>query len=641
MAFTSEAILKFGTNTITFAVGTLLNYSIQNEKIGAFNYRRKETISLDGIFSQVGLTKPIKQHFSDIQSLISKASDFVDLKINDVSYGKAKFLSFNFPTSVNFDENAARFSKFTIQLEIIKNDPDNKFVNDNLPTDVKTLTKEPSIPWSKLKEFTESFSFRLGEDGNFEASHSLGFGYDNVDKLSDAGVVAEAVKVANSFFKQALSSLSSIDSLYSATDFQTSVSDYGSSLTEQSVDLINYKFSYSKNYTVFATNGSNTSETITAEVSFKDDGIIEVTEKGQIKGKGTSYALARSNAKAKLETNLTTAYTNCSAALTRYLSNNYTDIVLPKYRISTSVLNVTPISITKNLSDITPEIGYEIKFTTHPAHAESTKIHTYTIDLKKDISGVYDAVINGSIKYLTNKRKNFLNNLSVVRESIESVGLDAISPYYLIIANLSKEYSYNGTKTNSAINIAKYGVEISYSKTYSDSPTFNTYSDLISKLTASENYEDPINKYSTVQLLGTPKELGKEIIYQTTQLSGGARSVNLEMLINREKLSSLTKIKNSSPDLIFQHILMLLTKYTLDKSTGYLFQIINGKSIMLNLFEKIYKTGTFKAGELTYFLDDLKLSIDHNYNLKVNLVFKFFVSRESKSIGFTNVTGEG
>ncbi len=631
MAFTSETILKFGTNTITFAVGTLLNYSIQNEKIGAFNYRRKEAISLDGIFSQVGLTKPIKQHFSDIQSLISKASDFVDLKINDVFYGKAKFLSFNFPTSVNFDENAARFSKFTIQLEIIKNDPNNKFVNDNLPTDVKTLTKEPSIPWLKLKEFTESFSFKLGEDGNFEASHSLGFGYDNIDKLSDVGVVAEAVKVANSFFKQALSSLASIDSLYSATDFQASVSDYGSSLTEQSVDLINYKFSYSKNYTVFATNESNTSETITAEVSFKDNGTIEVTEKGQIKGKGASYAAARSNAKAKLETNLTTtAYTNCNAALTRYLSNNYTDIVLPKYRTSSSILNITPTSITKNLSDITPEIGYEIKFTTDLAYSNATKIHVYTIDLRKDVSGVYEAVVNGSIKYLTNKRKNFLNNLSNAKSSIGDVGLGVISPYYLKIAKPLKENSYAGIQTASTINVAKYGVEVSYTKTYSNSPTLNASLGLVSKLTTSESYEDPINKYSTVQLLGTPDELGKEIIYQTRQLSGGSRSVSLEISINREELFKKTQIGNSSPNLIFQRIRTLLTEYILNTSTGYLFQSINGKSLMLNLFEKIYKTGTFKAGELTYFLDDLKLSIDNNYNLKVNLVFKFFAAKEMK-----------
>ena len=51
MAFTSETVIKFGSTAINFAVATLLNYSIRNEKAGAFDYRRKENISIDGYFS--------------------------------------------------------------------------------------------------------------------------------------------------------------------------------------------------------------------------------------------------------------------------------------------------------------------------------------------------------------------------------------------------------------------------------------------------------------------------------------------------------------------------------------------------------------------------------------------------------------
>ena len=51
MAFTSETVLKFGTTAVSFVVITLLDYALENEKAGAFNYRRKERISLQGLFS--------------------------------------------------------------------------------------------------------------------------------------------------------------------------------------------------------------------------------------------------------------------------------------------------------------------------------------------------------------------------------------------------------------------------------------------------------------------------------------------------------------------------------------------------------------------------------------------------------------
>ena len=97
MAFTSETILKFGSTAIEFAVVTLLNYSLENEKAGAFNYRRKENISVTGYFSNRESSVPISEHFRQIKLLLENSTDFIDLKLNDLSYGKVRFLNFNFP----------------------------------------------------------------------------------------------------------------------------------------------------------------------------------------------------------------------------------------------------------------------------------------------------------------------------------------------------------------------------------------------------------------------------------------------------------------------------------------------------------------------------------------------------------------
>ena len=48
MAFTSETVIKFGSTAVSFAVATLLNYSIKNEKVGVFVIREQHQIGDNG-----------------------------------------------------------------------------------------------------------------------------------------------------------------------------------------------------------------------------------------------------------------------------------------------------------------------------------------------------------------------------------------------------------------------------------------------------------------------------------------------------------------------------------------------------------------------------------------------------------------
>ena len=147
MAFTSETVIKFGSTAVSFAVATLLNYSIKNEKVGVFDYRRKEDLSLEGLFSNRESNLPISEHFRQVKLLLESSTDFVEIFLNDKSYGKARFLGYSFPTSVTFDENSVRFTKFSITLEVIKDDPNNAFASANLPAAVGSLTNI----WYKLR----------------------------------------------------------------------------------------------------------------------------------------------------------------------------------------------------------------------------------------------------------------------------------------------------------------------------------------------------------------------------------------------------------------------------------------------------------------------------------------------------------
>lgn len=628
MAFTSETVLKFGTSPVSFTVITLLDYSLQNEKAGAFNYRRKETISLQGLFSNRESSVPIAEHFRQVKLLLESSTDFIDIKLNDKSYGKARFLGFSFPASVAFDENSVRFSKINIQLEVLKDDSSGTFANNNLPSSVSGLTDI----WYKLKNFTESFSFRLTEDNNFAASHNVSFGFDNIDKNTDSEVIVLANKVANVFFAQGLDALSSIRYFYSSTDFQISALDYGSSLMNQSVDLINYNFGYSKEYTVFASNGSTTSETITTEISYSDNGTFQVTEKGRIKGKGVDYATARSNAIARLDVNLNGAYSRCSAAFTRYLSTNYSNFtkLLPKYN-TTDTIQTQPISITKDLSEFGPEIGYEIRFTTDQS-IQATKIHSYTVSLRRSPQGVYESSVDGSIKYYTNKNKSFYLKISDIKSIIDADDNSLINVYYPSVSGFG---SFGGIKTASSLNHLKFGVETTYSKTYSNSPTLNASGNLIRQVLISENLGVPVNKYSTTVIPGyysstSPNSAlpGKEAIYQTRQLSEGVHNISLDMKVDRDVLFTSGSGVNLIIATVFSNLKTLMVDNLLDKTNGYLF----GKDVTaygVIAFNKIFKQLSVSEKDLTWFLEDLKISVDSSYNVKSNLSFKFLIRKEA------------
>lgn len=631
MAFTSETILKFGSTTIDFAVITLLDYSLENEKAGAFIYRRKENISLQGYFSERESSVPIKESFAQIKSLLENSTDFVDLQLNGKSYGKARFLNYSFPSSVQFDENAIRFTKINIQLEILKDDSSTAFADANLPTSIRDLTDI----WFKLKNFTESFSFRLSEDNNFEVEHSLSFGFDNIDKSSDVTVVRSANQVANSFFSQGLDSLSSIRKFYSNTDFQISSTDYGSALINQTADLINYNFSYSKSYSLFSDNGSTTTETLLTEVNYSQEGIITVVEKGRIKGKGSNYATARSNALAKLNSNISSAYTRCSAAFARYFSTNYSKFskVLPKYN-SNDDLQSQPTSITKDLTELSPEVGYEIVFTTDNSY-ETTRIHSYVVKLNKSTQGVYDASVEGSIKYYTSKNKSFYTNLTDIKTIIDndsSLGNNLITPYYAKVAGSG---TYSGIKTNISINHLKFGVETSYVKNYSNSTTLIS-SGLIRQVVMNQNLSEPISRFSTVNVPGyySPNSafaiLGKEMIYQTRQYREATKMITLEMKINRDSLFSSYASGsgvNNSYSSVFTEIYKLFNTNLLNKTTGYLFGT-STQQYAAKAFSKIYSELNVAPSELIWFLEDLKLSMDNSYNVTASMSFKYLIKRE-------------
>jgi hypothetical protein len=116
-----------------------------------------------------------------------------------------------------------------------------------------------------------------------------------------------------------------------------------------------------------------------------------------------------------------------------------------------------------------------------------------------------------------------------------------------------------------------------------------------------------------------------------TQLTEGVKSISIDMKINRNQLYSSTPAgSNTNSVIVFGKIKDLFTAEMLHKDTGRLFGTTYPQyQYGIKAFSKIYneKFG-FQVGDLTYFMENLNLSIDNNYNLKVSIEYKFLVKKE-------------
>jgi hypothetical protein len=383
---------------------------------------------------------------------------------------------------------------------------------------------------------------------------------------------------------------------------------------------------------LFSNNSTNFTETIVHDFSYGQNGVIEVTERGRIKGKGSDIAAARQYAINRLEANLADAYTaRCNPFFQYFFSTYYSsfDSVLPKYN-SSDTLKSNAISITKDLSGIENEVGYEIKFTTNAAYADSTRIHSYSVELTERPDGILDGVVRGEVAYYTNKFTDF-NKLSDFKaQIIDDSDIAKFNPYYHKIKNVGSG-NYAGVRKNTEIQYKKFGASMTYAKNYSDDKSLDTGDDLITSINISTSTNFPVNRFSTVDVLNS-----KEIIYQTRALTEGNRSISINMTLNREEVFKLdmnggssdsSTGKNTDPSTVFKKIRFLLDKKMLDKTNGYLMGTNDNKKL-LQIFAGIFDEDEFKNNITTFFMDSLNLSVNSSYNLSVDSNFKFLLAKE-------------
>lgn len=315
----------------------------------------------------------------------------VEVECTPINLGKGKI------TSIDFSENTnpVRMGAYTIQFETYSTGNLNQIGLDSNTYPDGTEVEFQTRKMEHLEDFSENFSFETAEDGAFSYSHSINMKYFS----GEAGVdyVVQGQQLADALFNAKAPAnmpfVGEYAGLYNSSHWQA-----GENRFDETYDLSNLSFSFTKKFNQLSTGDDDTSHTHSRSLSYDVVGVATVTENGTIDARGVKDAagavedtlVTRFNA--LVGANYALSYTACNNLLARTVSANLDT------SDSTFTLAAMPISVTKGYDPANLKLDYSVTFSNDVKY-DTGYIREYTLNLAEDFGGKNLTVSeNGSFK---------------------------------------------------------------------------------------------------------------------------------------------------------------------------------------------------------------------------------------------------
>jgi len=371
----------------SFSNATVLGVSASSQFLGdrTARLRTVKSISIEGFIDSRANTdlEGVSQTQSTINTLVSSLNSpstvTEEILVNSINFGTGKIVSVDFPSAAGgVTDNQILMGKYSASLEL--------YENGDLAA-LNAATDNLSIPDTNfIEDFSESFSASRGDDDSYEFSHDLSLKY--ISGLQpDASApyteiinpISAAKTLAQSVFAQ---TLTSFDFVLGGPGY-----DYDSvakKFYNETYDLENGTANYQKRFSLFKTDGTTYSAQITNALDMGDDGIIRVTENGEIKGRANDQSTMIDRAKAGADTEIGNSFTRCSTAYTAYKSYLDTPTTLPWLTANTSTLRNQSLSTSKTINANNGTVSYSVEFTDDKNIDSVSLVRNRTIDFSKD-----------------------------------------------------------------------------------------------------------------------------------------------------------------------------------------------------------------------------------------------------------------
>jgi hypothetical protein len=369
----------------------LLGYSLKKEMLGDSIFFREKATWLYEIYSLTsnsGLS-PFEVQSGVLAEFKSKYSGDINVKV------------FNQTSDYSFPNDGMRVAKFNVEVEVL-------FVPSSLSIPLSTWSPELASTSGyngldnglfigsgrNLEDFKESFDFDTSENGVRTYNHSMSFGLKT-------GTKAEAAAIALHVFAR------DKDNTFGISTMAGEISTLGDSGVFQSYftetyDIIRNQYSFGRRREVLPSGASTYVYNTTHTFNMKEDGTVDVTEKGNVKGK-----IFFSQSQAGAETLIASAFTRCNAFYSIYdqISSPQGDSALP-----TSLVN-SPLKLTRMFNRPSMSTDYEVTYTNSPLYAANGGIVEDTIDVSDSDLGIVSLKHSFDIGFSKRASSTTLSNL--------------------------------------------------------------------------------------------------------------------------------------------------------------------------------------------------------------------------------------
>ena len=419
---------------INFSDARLLSYQHQHNYLGenlSFNVQKHFTV--EGSIYSLDNTGGVIPIWQGISGLVSTAIDYDAVILNGIDFGPGRI------NNITFTEgNDVRKKDYSADITVFTSGDLSNLTGPNF----SGLTL-PNIEFTD--RFEENFDFTVAEDGTYSYKQSLSVTY--VRGLINSDPMDMAKQLASGLFNST-PDYGFIDGSHSGFYNQPGRRTY-----TESYNQITNECSFSENFTEPEFSGTYAIR-YTQEISTSDDGISNLTEKGNIVGLlGTDLMAAATSG---LQAELNNTFDRANTVLNTYLPGT-----LP--------LNSGFLVLERRINQFTNSIDYSVQYNNDPRN-QIFYTWEYTQESSRSNDCYFLIKENGRIKGLTHdctrieQFNNAVSGWNIVQTGISGRMLD----YYTGTTHLTNPVKY----ISSSLRQAVHDGSISYDYGFTDDPTY-------------------------------------------------------------------------------------------------------------------------------------------------------------------------
>ena len=295
---------------------------------------------------------------------------------------------FEVPTDYSFPNDTIRVGKYNVEVQVRSVPPVSTWQPelDGTNNYYKGLGATFFVNSGKnLLDFKEGYNFEINENGNQVFSHDISFGILTGNK-------AEAIGIASGIFSQDKSTSFGITSMVNTVSQLADPTVYQNFYTETYNTLRN-QYSFSRKREVLPSGATAYVYNLVHVLDTKDDGIMDVTEKGSVRGK-----LSFNAAQVGMETLIGSSFVRCNAMYSTYTPLANAGFNMPAL---TSLVAI-PFRTTRMLTPRALAADYEVGYTNNQQFRTDGTVTNELFELQDDVLGIIN--LKHTLDFTYNKR---------------------------------------------------------------------------------------------------------------------------------------------------------------------------------------------------------------------------------------------